>query len=76
MALIHQSRGGDAPVTVSTQITVRARDCLDRPSRSPLIGDVVDFRGQDWIVVGMFMGADPGTREVEAFLVLEAQPKA
>jgi hypothetical protein len=63
-------------VTVTTQITVRARDCLDRPSRSPLIGDVVTFRGQDWIVVGMFMGADPGTRDVEAFLVLEAQPQA
>jgi hypothetical protein len=24
----------------------------------------------------MFMGADPGTRDVEAFLVLEAQPQA
>ena len=67
---------GNTPVTVTTQITVRARDCLDRPSRSPLIGDVMSYRGQDWIVVGMFMGADPGTREVEAFLVLEAQPKS
>lgn len=62
-------------MTVTTQITVRARDCLDRSSRTPLIGDVLAFRGQDWIVVGMFMGADPGTREVEAFLVLEAEPK-
>ena len=59
---------------VNSQITVRARDCVDRPSRSPFIGDVLAYKGQDWVIVGLFMGADPITSEVEEYLVLEGRP--
>jgi hypothetical protein len=54
-----------------SQITVRARECTNKPSRPPLIGEILDYRGQEWIVVGLFMGADPGASHVEEYLVLE-----
>lgn len=56
-----------------SQITVRARDCVGRPSRPPFIGDLLDYRGQEWIVVGLFMGADPVTSEIEEYLILEGR---
>jgi hypothetical protein len=59
---------------VTAQITVRARDCTAGPSRPHLIGDMLAYRGQDWVVVGLFMGADPITSEVEEYLVLEGRP--
>jgi hypothetical protein len=31
------------------------------------------YRGQEWVVVGLFMGADPITSEVEEYLVLEGR---
>lgn len=58
---------------MNSQITVRARDCVDRPNRSPFIGDVLAYKGQDWVIVGLFMGADPITTEVEEYLVLEGR---
>lgn len=58
----------------SSQITVRARDCLDRVGRPHLIGDLLVYRSQDWVVVGLFMGADPITTEIEEYLVLEGRP--
>lgn len=59
---------------VTSQITVRARDCTDRPGRPHLIGDMLAYRGQDWVVVGLFMGADPITSEIEEYLVLGGRP--
>lgn len=59
---------------VTSQITVRARDCTGRPGRPHLIGEVLGYRGQEWAVVGLFMGADPITTEVEEYLVLEGRP--
>lgn len=58
---------------MASQITVRARDCVGRPNRPPFIGDVLDYRGQEWTVVGLFMGADPITSEVEEYLILEGR---
>jgi hypothetical protein len=58
---------------MSSQITVRARDCVGRPSRPPFIGDLLDYRGQAWTVVGLFMGADPITSEIEEYLILEGR---
>lgn len=55
----------------NAQITIRARDCADRSQRPLLIGDVLGYRGRAWIVVGLFMGTDPITSEVEEYLVLE-----
>lgn len=55
----------------TVQITVRARDCLRRPWRPAYIGDVLTYRGQDWAIVGLFMGADPITSEIEEYLVIE-----
>lgn len=60
---------------MTSQITVRARDCWDRATHAPLIGEVLAYRGQDWIVVGMFMGADPITSEIEEYLVLEGRER-
>lgn len=59
---------------VTSQITVRARDCTGRPGRPHLIGDMLGYRGHDWVVVGLFMGADPITTEIEEYLVLEGRP--
>ena len=56
-----------------SQITVRARDCEGRPNRFPHIGDLLTYRGQEWVIVGLFMGADPITSEVEEYLVLEGR---
>jgi hypothetical protein len=36
-----------------------------------LIGDVLGYKDRQWLVVGIFMGADPMTSEVEEYLVLE-----
>lgn len=58
-------------ILVTSQITVRARDCAGRPH---LIGDLLAYKGQDWVVVGLFMGADPITSEIEEYLVLEGRP--
>ncbi|MGH2376745.1 MAG: hypothetical protein ACREJL_06600 [Candidatus Methylomirabilales bacterium] len=58
---------------MTSQITVRARDCVSRPGRPQLIGDTLAYRGQDWVVVGLFMGADPITSEMEEYLVLEGR---
>jgi hypothetical protein len=38
-----------------------------------LIGDVLAYRGQEWIVVGLFMGMDQASSEVEEYLVLEGR---
>lgn len=56
---------------MTAQITVRARDCLGRLHRPHVIGDILAYRGQEWTVVGLFMGADPITSEVEEYFVLE-----
>jgi len=32
---------------------------------------VLGYRGEDWIVLGLFLGVDAVTREVEEYLVLE-----
>ena len=58
---------------ITSQITVRARDCLGRFSRPSFIGDVLAYRGQEWTIVGLFMGADPITSEIEEYLVLEGR---
>ncbi len=58
---------------VTSQITVRARDCTGRPGRPFLIGDMLAYRERDWVVVGLFMGADPITSEIEEYLVLEGR---
>ena len=58
---------------MTSQITVRARDCLGRPNRPPSIGDVLAYRGQDWMIVGLFMGTDPITSEVVEYLVLDGR---
>ena len=63
-------RSADATVAIA-QITVRARDCQRRPRWPPFIGDVLTYRGQEWTIVGLFVGADPITSEVEEYLVLE-----
>lgn len=55
----------------NSQITVRARDCVDQARRPMLIGDVLGYKDRQWLVVGIFMGADPMTSEVEEYLVLE-----
>jgi hypothetical protein len=58
----------------TSQITVRARECQGRPKSRPFfIGDVLGYRGQDWIVVGLFMGLDQASTEVEEYLVLEGR---
>jgi len=57
----------------TSQITVRARDCESRPNRFHYIGDQMTYRGQEWVIVGLFMGADPITSEVEEYLVLEGR---
>jgi hypothetical protein len=65
----------------NAQITVRARDCQGRPKHRPFfIGDVLAYRGQEWIVVGLFMGVDQSSggasgkaSEVEEYLVLEGR---
>jgi hypothetical protein len=36
-----------------------------------LIGDVLAYRDREWVVVGLFLGADPVTSEVEEYLVLD-----
>ena len=58
---------------LTSQITVRARDCESRPNRFHYIGDQLAYRGQAWVIVGLFMGADPITSEVEEYLVLEGR---
>jgi hypothetical protein len=58
---------------MGSQITVRARDCLGRIQRPSFIGDVLAYRGQEWVIVGLFMGADPITSEVDEYLVLEGR---
>lgn len=58
---------------LTSQITVRARDCESRPNRFHYIGDQLTYRGQEWVIVGLFMGADPITSEVEEYLVLEGR---
>ncbi len=55
----------------ATQITVRARDCRGHTSRIASIGESLTYRGTEWTVVGLFMGADPLTGELEEYLVLE-----
>lgn len=55
----------------NSQITVRASECVPRARGSSFIGEVLAYRGQEWMVVGLFMGADPVTTEVEEYLVLE-----
>ena len=62
----------------TAQITVRARECQGRPKHRPFfIGDVLAYRGQEWIVVGLFMGVEqPNSEsesEVEEYLVLEGR---
>ena len=64
------SKNRELPL-MSSQITVRTRDCVGRPSRPPFIGDLLDYRGHEWVVVGLFMGADPITSEIEEYLILE-----
>ncbi len=61
------------PCDMNPQITVRARDCLGHIHRPSFIGDVLAYRGQEWIIVGLFMGADPITSEIEEYLVLEGR---
>ncbi len=63
----------DGPCDMNSQITVRARDCLGHIHRPSFIGDVLAYRGQEWVIVGLFMGADPITSEIEEYLVLEGQ---
>ncbi|MDR7522365.1 MAG: hypothetical protein QN168_07880 [Armatimonadota bacterium] len=53
------------------QITVRARDCGEATDRVFSIGEVLTHRGREWTVVGLFMGADSTTGELEEYLVLE-----
>lgn len=55
----------------NSQITVRASECVPRARGSSFIGEVLAYRGREWMVVGLFMGADPVTTEVEEYLVLE-----
>jgi hypothetical protein len=60
----------------TSQITVRARECQGRPKHRPFfVGDVLAHRGQEWIVVGLFMGAEQSSSEseVEEYLVLEGR---
>jgi hypothetical protein len=58
----------------TSQITVRARDCQVHTKHRPFfIGDVLAYRGQDWIVVGLFMGIDQASSDVEEYLVLEGR---
>ncbi|MDR7518703.1 MAG: hypothetical protein QN131_03505 [Armatimonadota bacterium] len=35
------------------------------------IGEVLIHSGREWTVVGLFMGADPTTGELEEYLILE-----
>ncbi len=63
----------DGPCDMNSQITVRARDCLGHIHRPSFIGDVLAYRGQEWVIVGLFMGADPITSEIEEYLVLEGR---
>lgn len=53
------------------QITVRARDCGEASYRVLSIGEVLIHSGREWTVVGLFMGADPTTGELEEYLILE-----
>ncbi len=55
----------------TSQITVRARDCVPRARGASVIGETLAYRGHEWMVVGVFMGLDPVTTEVEEYLVLE-----
>lgn len=55
----------------TSQITVRARDCAPRTRGVSVIGETLAYRGRQWVVVGLFMGVDPVTTEVEEYLVLE-----
>jgi hypothetical protein len=58
----------------TAQITVRARECQGRPKHRPFfIGDVLAYRGEEWIVVGLFMGVEQSSSEVEEYLVLEGR---
>lgn len=59
----------------TVQITVRARDCQVRAKPRPFfIGDLLTYHGQDWIIVGLFMGVDQANGEgVEEYLVLEGR---
>lgn len=59
-----------------SQITVRARECQGQSKHRPFfIGDVLAYQGQEWIVVGLFMGVEPSSSdgEVEEYLVLEGR---
>ena len=61
-------------MAATSQITVRARDCQVQTKPRPFfIGDVLAYRGQEWIVVGLFMGMDQANGEVEEYLVLEGR---
>jgi hypothetical protein len=56
---------------METQITVRARDCAGHYHRPCFIGETLAYSGQHWTVVGLFLGADQVTNEIEEYLVLE-----
>jgi hypothetical protein len=61
-------------LAATSQITVRARECHAQAKPRPFfIGDVLAYRGQEWIVVGLFMGMDQASSEVEEYLVLEGR---
>jgi hypothetical protein len=55
----------------NSQITIRARDCTHRSQRLLLIGDILPYKDREWVIVGLFMGVDPVTSEVEEYLVLD-----
>lgn len=60
---------------MTSQITVRARDCRGRDTRFPSVGEALTYQGREWTVVGLFVGADPSTSELEEYLVLEGEPE-
>jgi hypothetical protein len=55
----------------TTQITVRSRDCGGNTSRVASIGESLTYLGTEWTVVGLFVGVDPVTGEVDEYMVLE-----
>ena len=62
-------------MVTTAQITVPARECTPR-GRFSSVGDTLAYRGQQWVVVGVFLGTDPLATEVEEYLILEQRVPA